>query len=145
MHKCLCPCLLWDSLPRGGGTVLSRAGLLCSVPQQPSLVTRTHLSLPLSQDLTSAPSYSTLLCDETWPSPVWQILGASVPSAPCRSRAHGSCPCSSREISSGLKTRNPAVCEAEKKKYFLKSATLLVCSHEGQELLNIYRAYSGGR
>lgn len=46
--------------------------------------------------------------------PVWGVLGASLPSAPCRSRTHGSCPCSSREISSGLKTRNPAVEVANK-------------------------------
>ena len=41
------------------------------------------------------------------------VLAVSLPSAPCRSRTHGSCPCSSREISSGLKTRNPAVGAAE--------------------------------
>lgn len=46
--------------------------------------------------------------------PVWGVLGASLLSAPCRSRTHGSCPCSSREISSGLKTRNPAVKVAKK-------------------------------
>lgn len=46
--------------------------------------------------------------------PVWGVLGVSLPSAPCRSRTHGSCPCSSREISSGLKTRNPAVEVANK-------------------------------
>jgi hypothetical protein len=65
------------------------------------------------KDLTSAPSYSDHLRDKACASPVWQILGASVPSAPCRSRTHGSCPCSSREINSGLKTRNPAVWEKE--------------------------------
>lgn len=47
-------------------------------------------------------------------SPVWGVRGASLLSAPCRSRTHGSCPCSSREISSGLKTRNPAVKVAKK-------------------------------
>lgn len=140
---------LWYSLPRGGHIAIH--GSLwgwppCNVPQQPRLVTRTHPSLPLSQDLTSAPSSSDLLCDRAWASPVRQIHDASVPSAPCRSRTHGSCPCSSREISSGLKTRNPAVCEAEKEML----ETWPGVSHppgfqpQRQELLDICRAYSGG-
>ena len=91
-----------------------RLGAPHSIPRQLSKASWMASVVPLQLPTRAFAGHAdpeSLLCPEA--SPVRVVLAASLPSAPCRSRTHGSCPCSSREISSGLKTRNPAVGAAE--------------------------------
>lgn len=103
MHRCFASLLLCSSVSPQSACNLS----LLHPQAHPE-------DLPSAFSSHPQPSLGTGSVPQSQGSPVWGVLGASLPSAPCRSRTHGSCPCSSREISSGLKTRNPAVEVANK-------------------------------